>query len=474
MGCAKPSVAKLCSHAWVGRNIHRQQVPGELLFLPDSSLVIVMHLLNKHLLSSLLLAAAGSLISIESHAVEGFDEPRPKKASEILPADLITGKHFRVHDNVTWNDGLHEFTVETDFGSFDVWGEPMLRVRLAEVDAWYTLENTSSASAGVKAVGKSAVRSIGSLAKAFAHPLKTIKGVPTGINRMFLKAEHTAEKVSEYAGKDDGESSGEVDKGDNPIAKLSKKMLGVNKAYRRLAKEYGVNPYTTNEALQEELLRVAKVDAVASRGTTILLPGLGLGLKIVSRVSKAVYEESWLEIVARNEEALEDMNASPDQIRALFSNDSINLTLLTLMIETLKQLEDVEGPLNVIDQMILLETDAEAVFFSECLLMADWYNDNEAALTEWVPGTLVPVALTANNKLIAFSAADFAYWTPDQKALILDFDEMYRGYAQEHEAWIADQTSARFVEGLGELGWSVRSGMRSTVLPEIPWGLSDD
>jgi hypothetical protein len=457
----------------LGRNIHGQQVLSELLFLPDPSLVKVMHLLNKHLLSCLLLAAAGSLLTFECHAVESFDDPQPRKASEILPADLITGKHFRVHDSVTWNDGLHEFTVETDFGSFDVWGEPMLRVRLAEVDAWYTLENTSSASAGVKAVGKSVGRSIGSLAKAFAHPLKTVKGVPTGISRMFMKAEHTAEKVSEYAGKDDGENSGEVDTGDNPIAKLSKKMLGVNKAYRRLAKEYGVNPYTTNEALQEELLRVAKVDAVASRAT-ILLPGLGLGLKIVDKVSRAVYEESWLEIVARNEETLEDMNASPDQIKALFSNDSINLTLLTLMLETLKQLEGVEGSLNVIDQMILLETDAEAVFFSECLLMADWYNDNEAALTEWVPGTLVPVALTANSKLIVFSAADFAYWTPDQKAIVLELDEMYRGYAQEHEAWIADQTSPRFVEGLGELGWSVRSGMRSTVLPEIPWGLSDD
>ena len=27
---------------------------------------------------------------------------------------------------------------------------------------------------------------------------------------------------------------------------------------------------------------------------------------------------------------------------------------------------------------------------------------------------------------------------------------------------------------LGKLGWTVRSGLRSSVLPEIPWGLSDD
>jgi hypothetical protein len=433
-----------------------------------------MHLLSKSLVTGLLLAAIGPPSSLECYAVEGFDDPQPKKASEILPADLITGKHFRVNDNVSWNDGLHEFVVGTDFGTFDVWGEPMLRVRLAEVDAWYELEHTSSASAGVKAVGKSAFRSIGSLAKAFAHPIKTVQGVPTGINRMFMKAEHSVDKVAEYAGKDDGKDSGELPGADNPIAKLSNKMIGVNKSYRRLAKEYGVNPYTTNEALQDELLRVAKVDAVASKGTSILLPGLGLGAKIVARVSRAVYEESWLEIVARNEDAMEEMGASPDQIKALFSNDAINLTLLTMMLETLKELEGVEGPLNVIDQLILLETDAEAVFFAECLLMADWYNDNEAALTEWVPGTLVPVVLAANNKLVAFSATDFVYWTSEQKVIIVDFVKQYQEYPQDHEVWIADQASPRFVEGAGELGWSVRSGLRSTVLPEIPWGLSDD
>lgn len=426
-------------------------------------------------LMGLLLASTGLLITSNSLAVDGYDDPQPRKASDILPPDLVTGKHFRVLDKVTWREGLHEFTVETDFGSFDVWGEPMLHVRLAEVDAWYELENTSSAEAAAKSVGKSAVRSIGSLAKAFAHPLKTIKGTPTGVSRMFKKAEHGVEKVGDYVDTDDdGKKSGELSGDENPIAKLSGKMIGVNKSYRRLAKEYGVNPYTTNEALQEELLRLAKVDAVAARGTTILMPGLGIGLKIVDKVSRAVYEESWLEIVARNEDTLEEMGASPEQIKALFANDSINLTLLTLMLETLKVLENVQNPLNVVDQMILLETDAEAVFFAESVMMADWYNDNEAALIEWVPGTLVPVALSENNKLLAFSAADYVYWTPSEEVIIREFVNQYIDYSQEREVWIADQASPRFIEAVGEMGWGVRHGMRSTVLPEIPWGLSDD
>jgi hypothetical protein len=433
-----------------------------------------MHFANKKLVAGLALTSFLIMGVSNLEAVEGFDDPQPKKASEILPADLITGDHFKVLDGVTWNDGLHEFTVETEFGSFDVWGEPMLRVRLAEVDAWTKLEKASSVGAGVKALGGGVMDSIGALASAFAHPLKTVKGVPTGIGRMFHKAEHSVDKAGDFVSGDNDGKSGEVAGDDNAIAKLSNKMIGVNKSYRRLAQEYGVNPYTTNEALQEELLRLAKVDAVARKGSNILLPGVGLGLSVVVKVTKAVYEHSWLEIVARNEDTLEEMGASPDQIKALFSNDSINLTLMTMMLETLKSMEGVEGRLNVIDQMILLETDAEAVFFGECLLMADWYNENESPLVKMLPGTLVPVALTADKKVIAFSAVDFAYWTPDQAAIVVQFTDLYRDYSPQREAWIADQVSPRFVGAVGELGWTVRSGMRSSVMPEIPWGLSDD
>jgi hypothetical protein len=222
------------------------------------------------------------------------------------------------------------------------------------------------------------------------------------------------------------------------------------------------------------LLRLAKVDAVAREGTKFLLPRGNLGLGVVVKVSKLVYSKSWLEIVERNEDALEEMGASTEQIDALFSNDTINLTLLTMMLETLREMESLEGRINVINQLIMLESDAEAVFFGECLLMAGWYNDNEALLAKMLPGTLIPVALTAAGKVIAFSAADFAYWTPDQATTVVQFTDQYREYSPDREAWIADQVSPRFVEGLGELGWTVRSGLRSSVLPEIPWGLSDD
>ena len=410
----------------------------------------------------------------DSH--ENYDTPPVRKAREILPADLIKGEHFTVRDGITWNDGLHEFTVDTKFGSFDVWGEPMLRVRLAEVDAWVALVNTSSAEMGAKSIGRSTISKVGSLANAFAHPVKTVTGVPKGVGRLFRKADHTVESVGDTVSEDEEEGkSGELDQEEEgATVSLGNKLIGVNAAYRRLALEYGVNPYTSNEAIQEELLRLAKVQAVASKSSSILMPGIGTALTVVAKVTTSIYEESWLEIVAGNEYILVEMGASPDQIKALFKNDAINLTLLTLMIQILQEMVGVEGRINVVDQLILLETEAEAVFFAESLLMADWYKDNESPLAEMLPGTLVPVVLTLDGKLIVFTAADYAYWTPKQASVAVEFTQLYKEYSSQREAWIADQASPRFVEGIGALGWVVRSDMRASVLPEIPWGLSDD
>ena len=405
-----------------------------------------------------------------------YDEVTVRKASEVLPAYLISGKNFQVLDEVTWNDGLHEFTVETEFGSFTVWGEPMLRVRLNEVDAWIDMEETSRLEAGVAAAGRQAVRSVGSLATAFMHPVRTITGVPTGIGRMFGKTAHDAENVARFVSQQKREhTAGKIEKpeGQGALARLGGKLVGVNTSYRRLAAAYGVNPYTTNDAIQEELLRLAQVDAPISVATKFAMPGLGVA-GTIAKVSRAIYEESWYQIVGRNENALVNMGASPNQIRMLFNTEVINLTLLTLMIEILTSWEEADGRLNVIDQLILLETDAEAVFFAESLLIADWYNDHEVPIASVLPGTLIPVIQDANGKVVAFSALDYAYWTPDQEAQVKEFVAQYESYSGDREAWLVDQVSEYFESAVLELGWTVKSNLRGSVTPELPWSMSDE
>jgi len=52
--------------------------------------------------------------------LSGFETPPIRKSSEVLPPSLIQGEHFKVRDQVAWKGGLHLFTVDSDFGPFEV------------------------------------------------------------------------------------------------------------------------------------------------------------------------------------------------------------------------------------------------------------------------------------------------------------------------------------------------------------------
>jgi hypothetical protein len=416
------------------------------------------------------LAAAGACGG--AHAETTYETAPTRKARDILPDYMIHSDHFTVREDVGWFSGLHEFTVDTEYGSFEIWGEPMLHVRLQEFIAWTALKQVSTTEASVGAVGRQAVSSVTSLLNAFAHPVTTVKGVPKGLERMFRSVERAAGDVGDAADPDKTED--QDGKADSTSGKLTRRLMGIDRAYKRWAEQVQVNPYTTNEAVREELMRLARAEGAVRTGTKILMPGLGFTVSAVARVTRSIYRKPSWEIVEDNVEALQSMGADDVTIDAILGNDNINLSLLTLMVEMLKELDGVDGRTHIIDDIAQMQTDAEAVLFAESLLMADWFNENDTPLVEILPGPLIPVGKAEDGRVIVFTAIDYAYWTEQTAAIVERMTELYRPQARSLEVWIADYVSERFVEETGKRGWTVRSGIRSTVLPEIQWGLQDE
>ena len=87
--------------------------------------------------------------------------------------------------------------------------------------------------------------------------------------------------------------------------------------------------------------------------------------------------------------------------------------------------------------------------------------------------TLIPVGLSLDGRVIAFSAADYAYWDQLNESIATEFTQKYTKYSPRREAWVADLVSERFIEGMRGLGWTVHFKIRRSALPEIPWGLQD-
>ena len=419
--------------------------------------------------------------TLSAQTLTAFETPPIRKASTVLPPTLINGQHFKVRDQVGWKEGLHLFTVDSDFGPFEVWGEPMLRVRLREVEALYTLKQTSNAAVGTSAAAKQMGRSLVSLGKAFKHPVKTSKAIPGGVKRMFKSVKYDAQSLGS-AGKtiaderaQGGPAEGETSAAKKVSVKLGRNLTGVNRSYRKWAEKVGVNPYTNNKALHDELERVAKTEAGAKFGTKVFAPSIiPEELKIISDVSKTAYHKEWRVIIEENNLALDALAVEPETKALFLENPYINLTLQTLIIELLEAMVGTEDRAIVIEQASLLLTDAEAAFFAESLMMAHWFHVNQSPAARMLGGTLIPVILTTDGRVIAFSASDYEYWTPLTAPIAAEFNQQYRNVSRKREVWVADNVSPGFVKGVSNLGWSVRSDLRSHVLPEIPWGLQDE
>jgi hypothetical protein len=119
----------------------------------------------------------------------------------------------------------------------------------------------------------------------------------------------------EEAGEDEEPGEGEADEGEGTLDKTqkvasdaTKSYLGVGRSMREWAQQLGVDPYSTNETLQQELARVASAASVGSFVVRKATPSLGV-IDYWRRIRCAGYER-WLRDVSLPTSRLVDTTAA--------------------------------------------------------------------------------------------------------------------------------------------------------------------
>ena len=236
---------------------------------------------------------------------------------------------------------------------------------------------------------------------------------------------------------------------------------------RRWAGKLGVDPYTTNERLAQELERVAKIDAIAGKGSSIVAPKIP-GASYVEDVHKLVTEMDPHELRDHNLNRLLEIGVPAEKAESFLELASLTPTRQTLLLSSLESLEGVANRAVVIEQALTLETEPEALFFLESVVMAGWYHTSQTPLERMVGASGVPGALAKDGRIIVFSALDYAYWTEQGAPIVSDFMKLYEGLPGRPEAWFSGGASPRFIAVAESRGWTVRTGVRSLVLAATP------
>ena len=142
-------------------------------------------------LLSAAIAARGAVVqealSRNAAVSEDWETPPELAARDVVPDELFRGKHHEVRPEVI-NDGyLNYYRIDTDFGEMEAYGTFDLRVRVQEIEALAKLQELSKLDVFLQAPVDEAKQPFALLADLFGHPVATLKGVPTGVERVFTR-----------------------------------------------------------------------------------------------------------------------------------------------------------------------------------------------------------------------------------------------------------------------------------------------
>lgn len=423
--------------------------------------------------------ACGLFAAAGQAQTPSFEVPPALAAAFYLSPELLRGEHHVVREAVA-NDGyMNSYTIDSDFGVFEAYGEPLLVIRLREIGALAELDQLSKTKVFADALAKGAAAQVTSVVEFAEHPVETVKGVPGGVKRMFKRTKRTVKKGAETAKElvddDDeggaGEGSGDDDsmleEGAEAGQKYAKKYFGVTGAERRWAEKLGVDPYGSNEVLRREIKKVSKVDAAGGFAVRFApIPRIP-GVNYIQDVSKLVWRTDPWELREINQKALTAMGVEAEVTEAFLDNPWYNPSAQTLVVAVLSDLEGVEGRPVVVERATLAESQEEALFFLQAIKMLAGFKGEGVPIASLLGAGRLPGVLTADGRLIFLIPIDHIFWTEGiAGATDGPFAEVGRGIeTASREVWFRGKVSARCRSELEGRGWRVRDEARFETTP---------
>jgi hypothetical protein len=347
---------------------------------------------------------------------------------------------------------MAHYTLRTDDGATPVIGTELLRIRIAEVAALRQLRSVGGTQRFIAAAAEAAKRPIESAKNIISHPIDTAKGIPDGVGRFFGRVKRGAQKMGDGIRREsaEGEYDGTVAK---QAGAATADALGYEQERRLLAKQIGVDPYTTNPALAKELDHVAWVSFSGRLGMNVLFSAVVPGSMIISATNftnNLVWDTPRADLVIANEAKLRATGARADVVTVLQANPAWSLSLRTALVQALGRLSGASGLPDVVALAAEAGEEPRARFIAGTAEMLAGYHAAVAPITAvTAEGTLV--ARDRDGTVVVPAAVDYVAWTPR----VRDFAHRPDLAGPRRALWIRGDLSPRARESLKALGWDV-------------------
>ncbi len=342
-------------------------------------------------------------------------------ASGLLPADSLRGPSHRVREQAATDGYLAHFTIDSDFGTFEAIGVPQAQRRIAEIEAIRKLVETSKSDLFAEGLKRSIEQPIDAVKNIVTHPVESVKQAPKTVGHFFQKVggsiERGVNRVVDRAQSGDSPDAGEIGRG---IGSAAKNAAGFDKAKLDTAKQLGVDPYSDNPRLQEEMEKVTwaffagglplRIGAAASAGVALAATNM-VG------IPEDTYALTQAELAHRDGQSLAAMGVTAEDIGAFQNHPSLGVTRRHRIVLALETLSNARGRGYMIRLANACATPEQAEVLSNALaILAERQRSGGADYVSLSVLGRLPGATTADGGLEVPAPVDHITWTEEVAA----------------------------------------------------------
>ena len=408
------------------------------------------------LLTTLLFFAANALA--DHHGTTQYETPTEVSSIDFIPTSLQSGPNHTV-SAIALSDGFQNtYTVSSKYGEFQATGIVDLKRKISEVDALAYLEAVSRADVFVNGLRDAGVETASAVAGIFTSPVKTVQGIPGGVERVFAGARRGFGLTKRlFQGKPDSEN---IDPKD-----FREMNYLVGNSEREWAKELKTDPYTTNMKLRETVSSMSVVEFVGGLPVGIALPmGAGLAVGVLGDETE-IYLQNAKALEEKNRACFAEFGVSDEDTESLINADYLTPTTQTAFCNVLARLEGIDNAEKLSRLLATTESFEASDFLLETVNLLAWYNtsvEDVPAIAAVVVDDGLPYVTTDEGTTLVMLPADNLLWTDLVESRMGDIKT-----TEEKSIWVLGSASTLAGEQLKKSGWQVMTKNNSDLLGEL-------
>ncbi len=391
----------------------------------------------KHLKHAYILTCLPAFFPFAYVYARDYEEINTEDASHYLPGKADSSKPYVLLPRVESDGFINQYRIQSEPGDeLIAAGTDLAGERLHELEIIQALSEIKQTDAFMQGLNASVDMTLKASEQVLEDPGEAMKNLEKGFSRFVDNVGATVSDLAKRSGPGGGD-------GENPETGLVKEFLGVNSARRRLAVDFKVDPYSSNQVLQKSLEDVAM--AIIAGGASLDLalqsaPGAASAIRKTAAImedgSQHYLHFSPKILRFKINEHLAGAEFSSEKLDEVLDNTACTWRHAATVAGALVRINLPAVNEQVFSWALAAENEAECRRRMHMMELAWDYRRRNKITDLWVNNDQLYWHDSLDSEGIAL-VADHLFWTPELEKLIEQLDTIYK------VVWLSGEVSDR-------------------------------